>query len=687
MGNMYELEGTITLSDVFLSSTTNVADLLSDEDLDTIGRECLQGYKDDKGSRTEWEAKYRTTMELAMQVVKAKTFPWPDASNVRFPLLTIAALNFHAKAYPAIVSGTQVVKCKVEGADPQGTKMARGLRVGAHMSYQLLEETNWEAETDKGLLVIVLLGTIFKKTLNVGLGAHPCSDLVMPQDLVVNYYATDINTARATHTFELWDNELYTKYKREEFREPPEEPAEPTPPTTPIIEVRNETQAMQPPPGRGPTPIGEQQTWLDLDGDGYAEPYFVTFHRENGWVYSILPRFLPSKIEYTKKGDEVVEITPEKVYTRFVLIPSPDGGLYGMGLGLLLGPLNASVDTLINQLIDAGTMSNLGGGFLGRGARFKYGQTTLKPFEWVNVDSTGDDLRQSVFPLPVREPSAVLFQLLAYLVGYGERVGGSGDLQVGEIPGDNTKAEVARIANENGKLIFNAIFKRIWRDMKEEFKCVYRVNQLQLKEGDASAQLFGVTPADYSPNDKGICPYADPNVVSQTQRLQQAQAVLAQAMQDPSYSRYEANRRYLEALQVDGIDVLLPKPGSEEAKAIAPGPSEKMLEVQVKQKLAEIKNMEVQATIQGEQVKLQSEMAESQARIFQLYADGQKKLAEAGGVDADNATNLMNVQVQAEKTRQEGLRSRMDFLTSLLEVSMKREELKQKKEEPAKAAA
>lgn len=658
----------------------NVAEELSGDDLKKIGAYCLQDYLDDKQSRTGWEESYKTTMELAMQVAQKKTFPWPNASNVKFPLLTMAALNFHAKAYPAIVSGDSVVKCKVVGDDPGGVKQARALRVGAHMSYQLLEETNWEAETDKGLLVISLLGTIFKKTMQDG--KKPCSDLVLPQDLVVNYYATDINTSRATHVFELWDNEMYTKYETDEFLKPETEQRDNQPDFGPVEVVRQETQKiLPPPPGNGPVKLGEQQTWLDLDGDGYAEPYFVTFHRETGWVYNIIPRFLPSKIIYGKK-DQVLEIVPEKYYTKYTLIPAPDGGFYGMGLGLLLGPLNASVDTLINQLIDAGTMSNLGGGFLGRGARFKYGQTILKPFEWVNVDSTGDDLRQSVFPLPVREPSAVLFQLLSYLVGYGERVGGSGDLQVGEIPGDNTKAEVARIANENGKLIFNAIFKRIWRDMKGEFKLVYRLNQLHIgEELDYCAKVFNITHADYAEEDRGICPYADPNIVSASQRQSQAMMVAQRADTSPGYSKYETERRLLEAFQVDAIDVVLPKPGTPEAEALKPGPSEKMMELQIKKQLADLQTMEFQTSAMQAQQDAQQEAIESQARIVELYARAQKEIAEAQGVNADNVTNLLNAEVQKEKLRIEHAQNRIDLVKTILETGVKHKELEAKAKE------
>ena len=193
-----------------LVKSPNISDLLDDDEVQRIGLSCKQGYDEDKSSRSEWESWNAEALKLALQVREKKTFPWAGAANVKFPLMTIAALNWHAKAYPATISADSVVKCRVVGEDKDGSKTARAVRVGKHMSYQLLEKSNWEEQTDKGLLVLAILGTMFKKTLRDNNLKMNCSDMVMPQDLVVNYFTQDMETAeRVTHCFQMSKNQIH----------------------------------------------------------------------------------------------------------------------------------------------------------------------------------------------------------------------------------------------------------------------------------------------------------------------------------------------------------------------------------------------------------------------------------------------------------------------------------------------
>ena len=231
--------------------------------------------------------------------------------------------------------------------------------------------------------------------------------------------------------------------------------------------------------------ILEQHLWLDLDGDDYAEPYIAFVRLDTKETLRVVARFFdegdvirkydqrvrnlkemrkkavsvaesPKEMQdradelTLSEGNEILRITPVKFFTKYTFIPSPDGGFYDLGFSALLGPVNESVNTMINQLIDSGTMNTTAGGFLGRGVKMKGGQTSFNPFEWKPVDSTGDDLRKSIFPLPVREPSTVLLQLLQILVTYGEKVSGATDIMTGISPGQNTPAETSRNTIEQG---------------------------------------------------------------------------------------------------------------------------------------------------------------------------------------------------------------------------------------------
>jgi hypothetical protein len=513
---------------------------MTQADVEKIGMHCLQGYQDDKSSRARWEAWYAEAMKLALQVKEPKSFPWPNCSNIRFPLMTIAGLNFHAKAYSGLISGTDVVKCRAIGSDPNDEKNKRAVRVGKHMSYQLLECSPWEEQTDKGLFVVAIMGCGFKKTIRDNNAKKNCSDFVMPQDLVLNYYTTDLETCpRASHRFTLTRNELRENINAELYCKPTTSQSAPQS-IDPLQAAKDQAQKLTPPdPSKSVHFLIEQSCFLDLDGDGYEEPYAVTFDEATGFVYRIIARYYPSDIKYAKDKKTVLRIVPENYYTKIPFMPSPDGGFYDVGLGILLGPITESVSTLINQITDWATMSITAGGFLGRGVRMKAGQTTFSPMEWKTVDSTGDDLHKNIVPLPVKELSPVLLDLLKFLVNYGERVGGSGDIQVGELPGQNVKAGTMEIANENGRLVFNAIFKRIWRSFKDEFKKLYRLNQYFQDDEEFvyGEQAFQIKKSDYQHPESGIVPAADPNIVSKADRRRQADMLTSKAAQTPGYDK------------------------------------------------------------------------------------------------------------------------------------------------------
>src|SRR6202789_4636946 len=199
-----------TLAFETIVNSNNLRENLDDDDAKLIGETIRRNYENDKQSRYEWESRYADAEKLVMQLAEEKSFPWAGASNVRFPLLTIAALQYHARAYPALVRGTQPVSCRIIGDDPQGTKAARAKRVSQHMSFQILEEdSQWEDATDKALIVQAIMGCAFKKTFDSSSLHHVRSELVMPKDLVIPYHAKSLELApRLTHTICLSQDEI-----------------------------------------------------------------------------------------------------------------------------------------------------------------------------------------------------------------------------------------------------------------------------------------------------------------------------------------------------------------------------------------------------------------------------------------------------------------------------------------------
>jgi len=649
-----------------LLRSPNIAEMMDDEELSSLGQVMMNDINLDLNSRIEWEERNERANKLALQVVEKKTFPWPGASNVKFPLITIAAMQYHSRAYPALISNNEVVKCKVYGKDDDGEMHKRADRVSRHMTYQVMEEDEgWEENTDKTLLVQAISGTAIKKSYFDPVKGHNVSELVLPNDFVVNYYTKSIpESPRVSHRILLSSNDLHERQVRGLFLKIEDEPPPTTPNQSMLTNAREDAQGVRMPTGDPDTPYEffETHFWHDFDEDGYKEPYIAYIRRDTSKIYRIVARYFEDSIEY--HNGEIIRIKPEQYFTKYGFVPSPDGGFYDLGYGVLLGPTNDSVNTIVNQLIDAGTMSVTGGGFLGRGVKIKGGDYTFKPHEWKRVDSTGDDLRANIFPLPIREPNQVSYQLLQLLINYGERIAGATDIMTGVSPGQNTPAETSRNTVEQGMKVFNGIYKRTWRAMKEEFQKLYRLNQLYLPsepvEFEYNSELSFVLPDDYAMDMKLVKPAADPNVVSDSQRQMQAQAVLQLATSTGGFNMYEVQKRYLDALKVSAIDQILPDPKG--PNAIKPGPSEKM---QIEKMKNDERQMNHQLRFKLGIAKLMQEAELQQAKITELQAKAVLEFEQADGVKSGHAIAMLEAQIGAKRAHVDGIIKSIEMMQNL----------------------
>ena len=644
---MYILETKIKMDrDTILAA--NLTDRFSMEDLDRIGACVDEQFERDMQAREPWERRMENALDLAMQVQKEKTWPWAGCANVNFPLVTIAAMQFHARAYPAIVNGRNVVGCRVIGEDPEGVEQARADKVAKFMSYQLLEEDScWEEELDRSLLNIAIVGCGFTKTHRRD--GQNISEYVQAKDLVLDYYAKSVEGCSfKTHVFELFRNDLHTRMVNgvfEDYREEAWYQADAVRLTDTQTQREDKRSGMTQPSADYSTPfvIREHHCWWDFDQDGYAEPYIITTEYGSGKVLRIVCRFdREEDIERNKKG-EIVRIIPNEHFTKRPFIPSPDGAIYDIGFGVLLGPLNESVNSAINQLFDAATLSNTAGGFLGRGAKIRGGQVEFRPFGWNRVDATGDDLRKNIVPLEVREPSAVMFNLLNLIIEYTNRISGSTDMMTGENPGQNTPAETSRAMVEQGQKIYSAIYKRIWRSLKWEFKKLYQLNALyldtSLRFGDAGDTIAR---EDFSGSARGIVPAADPTITSDAQMFARANLLKQAAATNPGYDIDAVEREFLRALGITDSKFLYP---GLEAKG-PPGPTEK---VQIQMMKNEIAQQQLQLRTQEIMLGLQETQRLNNAKILQLEANAAKMQKEMNLLETD-------LQIQAFRAAIEALR-------------------------------
>lgn len=556
----------------------NLAEGMPEEELGKIGREAIEGFDEDLNSRAEWESRNEEWFRMAAQIYEEKSTPWPKAANVKFPLLTTAINSFAARAYPALVAGPNLVRGIVIGRDRMGTAMDKANRIGKHMSYQLLYQMdNWEDGQDKLCVVVGLVGNCFKKTYYNVRKRKNESDVVLPKDLVVNYYAKSIEDApRKTHILQYSKNDVVEMqrsgyFKDVEFGQPNmgDRHGEDT-------EIQGVTSPNQ--DDSTPYEFLEQHTYRDLDGDGYAEPVIITVERESEKVARISKRYDEDDVERNDKG-QVVRIEPEECFTNYIFFPDPQSGIYGFGYGSTIGPINASADTILNQLIDAGTLSTLQGGFVGKGAKMKSGDMKFRPGEWKMTQITGDDLRKVIFPLPVKEPSNVLFSLFQALIESGERLASVTNISTGEVPGQNTPATVVMNAVDQGAKVTNAIHKRMHRSFTKELRKLFYLNGKHMQDYeyftpmDAQMGTQGQTvkpelvyKGDYDAELLDVIPTADPNVAGDAQKLAKAQGLMG-LVQMGAVNVQESVGRILEAMNEPNIPALLqPNPPQQDPK-------------------------------------------------------------------------------------------------------------------------
>lgn len=623
--------------------STNIAKKLDKEKLAKIGSDALDGYKADKQSRQTWEDQNKEWTKLATQVREDKTYPWPKSSNVKYPLLTTAAMQFAARAYPSLIpSDGKVVKSKVIGKDPDGLKLAQADRVSMYMSYQLLHEMrNWEESMDKMLIMLPIIGTVFKKTYWDSIKKIPMSEVVLPQNLVVNYWTKTLQEAeRVSQVIEMSPRLLKERQMAEIFLDVDLGGAT-TPEDKPNAPRNDETT---------PYTVIEQHTYLDLDDDDYPEPYIVTFHLESGKVLRIAARFDDTTMSFGENG-KLVKIEPIEYFTKFGFIPNPDGSFYDIGFGVLLGPINESVNTLINQLIDAGSLNNLQSGFLGKGLKIRMGETRFQPGEWKAVNGTGDDLKKQIVPLPSKEPSAVLFQLMGSLITSGKELASVAEIFVGKMPGQNTPATTTMATIEQGMKVFTAVYKRIYRSLEEEFLKLFSINATYLNP-ETYQEVIGVTvgPADFAQKQYKICPGADPTAVSQTEKLLKAQGLMEMlplGILDP----VKVGLRLLEAQEQPNYQDLLNPQVAQTGQMPAPPPDPKLLESQAK-----IQAMGQASQIKQQEASFKSELAQRDAQFQQAMkahaADQDARHKEMlASVQLAVATHTTNMQVAQDKLK------------------------------------
>lgn len=634
-----------------LVNSVNIAEDLDQDTLISIGGQVVTGYEVDRESRKPWEDDLKNWTDLALQIAQEKTFPWPNAANIKYPMLATAAMQFAARAYPTLVpSNGKLVKCRVVGKDHDGEKAKRAERISAHMSYQILDQMDgWEEDMDKLLITLPIAGTCFKKTYWDSAKEKNCSKLVLPKTLVVNYFCRSLDDAeRITEILYISKRKIKERQNQGIYLDV--DLGDPTGSTDEATSTNSAFQQMATEDETTPYLILEQHTYLDLDDDGYPEPYIITVEEATKKVLRIVPRFFAESV-VVGEDKKIISIEATQYYTKYGFIPNPDGGFYDIGFGRLLGPLNNSANTIINQLVDAGSLSNMQAGFIGKGLRIKMGESRFQPGEWKAVNAVGDDIKKQVFPLPVREPSQVLFNLLDLLLKSGKELASVAEIFVGKMPGQNTPATTTMASIEQGMKVFTAVYKRVYRSLTSEFRKIYKLNREYMNpEEEVSILDEPVPQSDYTGSSDDIIPGADPTAVSSQEKQAKIQAIM-QIMQMGTIDPQWFTLQYLEAHEI-------PNPESAMRQPSPPPPDPKMEAIKAK---AQVDQQKAHMDMQVANHKMQLERATAEQELQMKAAQTQQEL-QAKQMEAALKGQLANQQGQA-KLQQQAMQTRMNLAT------------------------
>jgi len=538
----------------------NLAEHLDEAYLGEISSDLRGSYEEDLESRSEWEESYTKGLDQLGVKYEDRTQPFEGASGVTHPLIAESVTQFQAQAYKEMLPSGGPVKTQIIGVqDPEREEQA--VRVKEFMNYQITEVMEeFDPDMDQLLFYLPLSGSTFKKVYYDEAKQRAVSKFIPAQDLVVPYAASDLQTSpRVTHVLRMDGNDIRKMQIAGFYRDINLQPYD----EDQSSEVRQKVDEIQ---GTSRTysdeiyTILEMHVDLDLEGfedmspdgepTGIALPYIVSIDESSGEVLSIRRNFDP-------EGDMAKK---QQYFVHYKFMPGL--GFYGFGLIHMIGGLGRAATSILRQLIDAGTLANLPAGFKARGVRVRNDDEPLQPGEWRDIDAPGGNIRDSIIPLPYKEPSGTLAQLLGALVEGGRRFVSLADQQTADANGQAPVGTTVALL-ERGMKVMSAIHKRLHYAQKQEFRIlarIFRDNLPQEYPYDVQGGNRAVFAADFDDR-VDVLPVSDPNIFSMAQRVTLAQTQLQLAQSNPQiHNLHAAYRRMYQALEVQNIDEILPPP-------------------------------------------------------------------------------------------------------------------------------
>ena len=552
-GVVIDFEGSLSEDLMGPDHDSNLAEFIEESELESMASELVSDFESDRESRSDWARAYVKGLDLLGMKIEDRQQPWAGASGVFHPVLTESVVRFQAQAMGELFPASGPVRSKIMGKmTPEKADQAD--RVQNEMNYLLTEEmTEYRDELEQMLFKLPLAGSAFKKVYYDPLMDRPCAVFVPSEEFVVSYGATDLMTCpRYTHVMKKSENEIRELQVAGFYRDV-ELPA-PSPDFSDIQEKYDELDGES-----AVIEDDDRHTILEMhvtinmpdefdDPDGIARPYVVTIDKSSREILSIRKNWY--------EDDQRKKKRLHFVHYRYL----PGLGFYGTGLIHLIGGLAKSATSILRQLVDAGTLSNLPAGLKARGLRIKGDDTPLMPGEFRDVDVPGGAIRDSITFIPYKEPSSVLYSLLGNIVEEGRRIGSVADIQVGDT---NAQAPVGTTLAlmERSMKVMSGVQARLHAAMKKELRLLAKIVHDYMPEEYAYEVDGDFNRTDDFDKRIDVIPVSDPNAATMSQRIMQYQAALQLAQQAPQlYDMGKLHRQMLEVLGIQDADDLIKLP-------------------------------------------------------------------------------------------------------------------------------
>ncbi len=535
---------------------SNLADYMDESTLNELGGDLISQYQADKDSRSEWEESYVKGLDQLGLKIEERTTPWAGACGVFHPMLSEAVIRFQSQSIAEMFPAQGPVRTKIVGKlTDEKTKQAG--RVQDYLNYLLTHEmSEYRTETEKMLFSLPLAGSAFRKVYYDPNLERPASIFVPAEDVVVNYGASDLETCqRATHVMHKSSNEVRKMqvagfYRDIDIPEPADNQSD----------IRKKYDEMT---GESRTynyddrhTILEMQVDLDLEGyedmaggkqTGIALPYVVSIDYPSGQVLSIRRNYFQDDPKKLRRMH----------FVHYQYLPGL--GFYGFGLIHMVGGLAKSATSILRQLVDAGTLSNLPGGLKARGLRIKGDDTPIMPGEFRDVDVPGGAIRDNITFLPYKEPSGTLYQLLQNIVEEGRRFASMNDMKVSDMNNQAPVGTTLALLERNMK-VMSAVQARLHASMRKEFEILVGI----VRDFTQPAYPYEMDDDEFIKvedfdNRVDVLPVSDPNASTMAQRIMQYQAAMQLATSAPQiYNMPELHRQMLETLGIRNVEDIIP---------------------------------------------------------------------------------------------------------------------------------